>query len=143
MHRHGQPATTIVTFALIVPVFLLIIFGITEVGRVLNAWMVITNEAREAARYAAVTYDGTADQATELAIEQAVVQAYVQQRLNGVLDRTGLSPQPTVAFIPTGSNQSPLVQVTIYYRVPLVIPLVSQFLPNPFPIAARSAMRGE
>jgi hypothetical protein len=50
---------------------------------------------------------------------------------------------PDVAFIPTGSNQSPLVQVTIYYQVPLVIPVVANMLPNPFPIAARSAMRGE
>jgi hypothetical protein len=48
-----------------------------------------------------------------------------------------------VAFVPTGTNQSPLVQVTIYYQVQLVIPLVSNMLPNPFPIAARSAMRGE
>jgi Flp pilus assembly protein TadG len=141
--RNRQRATSIVSFALVGPLFLFIIFGLMEMGGVLNAWMVITNEAREAARYGAVTYDGTANQTTELANEQASIRAFVQQRLNGQLAASGIYRQPDVAFIPTGTNQSPLVQVTIYYQVPLVIPVVSQFLPNPFPIAARSAMRGE
>src|SRR5919198_1055588 len=135
--RHRQHATSIVSFALIAPVFLLIIFGMMEMGRVLSAWVVITNEAREAARYAAVTYDGTLDPPVQLANERASVRAFVQQRLDGQLAASGVYRLPDVALIPTGTNQSPLIQVTIYYEVPLVIPLVSQMLPNPFPIAAR------
>jgi Flp pilus assembly protein TadG len=141
--RHRQQAATIVSFALIAPVFLFIIFGIMEMGRVLNAWMVITNEAREAARYGAVTFDGSLPTATALANEQTTIRAYVQQRLDGQLAASGVYRQPDVQLVPSGANQSPLVQVTIYYQVPLVIPIVSQMLPNPFPIAARSAMRGE
>jgi Flp pilus assembly protein TadG len=141
--RQRQQAATIVSFALIAPVFLFIVFGIMEMGRVLNAWMVITNEAREAARYGAVTFDGSLDASTALANERTAVRAFVQQRLNGQLAASGVYRQPDVQLVPTGSNQSPLVQVTIYYQVPLVIPVVSHMLPNPFPIAARSAMRGE
>jgi hypothetical protein len=111
-----------------------------EIGRVLNAWLVITNEAREAARYGAVTFDSTRDVAAEQTAEQSAVRAYISSRLNGVLDQTYLTPAPSVVLT---SDASPRVQVTIYYQVPLVVPLISQVLPNPFPIAARSAMRGE
>ena len=142
MH-YRQRGATIVSFALAGPLFLFIVFGMMEFGSVLSAWMVITNEAREAARYGAVTYDGTVDPTTELANETTSIRAYVQQRLDGQLAASGVYQQPSVAFIPTGTNQSPLVQVTVYYQVPLVIPMIGHILPNPFPIAARSAMRGE
>jgi hypothetical protein len=46
-------------------------------------------------------------------------------------------------FVATGTNQSPLVQVTIHYRVPLFVPIVEQVLPDPFPLKAQSGMRGE
>ena len=133
---------TIVTFALIAPVLLFLIFGAAEMGRVLNDWIIITNEAREAARYGAVTYDPTADSSTQ----QTQIQTYLAQRLNGVLDTNPLYlyRAPDVQFVSPGSvNGSPMVQVTIYYRVELVTPLISSFMPNPFPIAARSAMRAE
>ncbi len=53
MLQHRERAVTITSFALVAPVFLFIVFGTLEMSRVLNAWMVITNEAREAARYGA------------------------------------------------------------------------------------------
>jgi Flp pilus assembly protein TadG len=143
MLHHRDRAVTITSFALVAPVFLFIIFGTLEMSRVLNAWMVITNEAREAARYGAVNFDGTQSLSAAQAAEQSLVRTYLRQRFDGVLDPTGLYQPADVSLLPTGQNQSPLIQVTIYYQVPLVIPLVSSFLPNPFPIAARSAMRGE
>jgi Flp pilus assembly protein TadG len=133
-------AISTVSFALIAPVFLLIVFGTMEVGRIFNNWMIITNEAREAARYGAVTFDATQSPATEQATERAAVTAYLAQRLNGVLDPRYLTPAPDVTVT---SDARPKIQVTIYYQVPLVIPIVSRVLPNPFPIAARSAMQGE
>ena len=159
LHRHRQRGATILTFALIAPMVLLIIFGVSEMGRVLQAWMVLTNEAREAARYASVNFDSTKDwtQSSNQAAEQATIRTYINNRLNGVLDPAYLSPQPTVSVT---SDSPPKVQVTIYYRVPLLIPLVNGWVPNQpcftglpagdprsgqvcFPVAARSAMRGE
>ncbi len=135
-----QDGVTIVTFALIAPVLLFLIFGAAEMGRVRNCWMIITNEAREAARYGAVRYDSTADPSTQ----QSQIQTFLAQRLNAVLDPSGLYRAPSVQFVsPGGVNGSPMVQVTVYYRVELVTPLIASFMPNPFPIAARSAMRGE
>jgi Flp pilus assembly protein TadG len=143
MLRCRERAVTITTFALVMPVFMFIIFGTLEMSRVLSAWMVITNEAREAARYGAVTFDGSQPLATEQAAEQTAVRAYLQQRLSGVLASSGVYRQPDVVLVPTAQNQSPLVQVTVYYKVDLVTPLIASVLPNPFPIMARSAMRGE
>jgi Flp pilus assembly protein TadG len=140
MLRHRTDAISTITFALIAPIFLLIVFGTMETARVFNNWMIITNEAREAARFGAVTFNGAQDPATRQATERAAVTAFISQRLNGVLDQTYLLPPPDVTVT---TDARPKIQVTIYYQVPLVVPLVSQILPNPFPIAARSAMQGE
>jgi Flp pilus assembly protein TadG len=159
LHRHRQEGATILTFALIAPLVLLIIFGVAEMGRVLQAWMVLTNEAREAARYASVNFDSTKDwtQTSVQASEQSAVQAYIANRLNGVLDQSYVSPAPSVVVTADSPRK---IQVTIYYKVPLLIPLVNSFVPNQpcfsglpagdprigqlcFPVAARSTMRGE
>jgi len=137
---HNSRAVSTVSFALIAPIFLMIVFSTMEMARVFNAWIVITNEAREAARYGAVTYDASQDRASEQSIEQSMVTSFISQRLSGVLDLNNLSPAPTVIVT---SDDRPKIQVTIYYKVPLVVPIVSNVLPNPFPVAARSAMQGE
>jgi Flp pilus assembly protein TadG len=121
------------------PLIFLVLFGIMEGGRVISAWLVITSEAREAARYGAVRF-GTADLETQ-------VETYIDQRLFGdsatrrddVLARSGLTPEPSVTI----DEITRRVTVTIYYKVDLVIPIVRDVLPNPFPLAARSSMRGE
>jgi len=132
--RSRQRAVTITTFAMIAPVVLFIIFGIAESGRIMFTWLVLTSEAAEAARYGAVHYDRSRD----IALQTNDVQKFVSNRLNGVLDPKGLKPAPQVVFT-TSSN----VVVTLSYQVDLVVPLVSQFLPNPFPVSARSVMAAE
>jgi Flp pilus assembly protein TadG len=118
MMRHRQTAATITTFALVAPVFLFIVFGTLEMARVLSAWMVITNEAVEAARYGSVHYDATRDSVTQA----NQVKAVIVDRLRGVLAMDGLVPAPVVRV-----TADPKVDVIISYQVPLVIPLVSQF----------------
>jgi hypothetical protein len=135
--RHRQTAATITTFALVAPIFLFIVFGTLEMARVMSAWMVITNEAVEAARYGAVHYDSTRDplaQASDIRI-------VLGDRMKGVLAVEGFKPAPVIQVLQVAPD--PKIDVTISYQVPLVIPLVSQFLPNPFPLQARSVMRAE
>lgn len=128
-----QPAVSTAAFALLSPAILLLLFGAMEGGRVLSTWLIITNEAREGARYGAVRYDPYGSSASQA----AAVKSYVHARLAGTVAPAGLSPEPQVAV---GSQK---VAVTISYKVPLVIPVVSAILPNPFPLVARSEMRGE
>ena len=51
-HRGTQPSRgqSLVEFALILPVFLLILFGLFDLGRAVYGWSTINNAAREAAR---------------------------------------------------------------------------------------------
>jgi Flp pilus assembly protein TadG len=133
--RHGrQSAATTVTFVFIAPLFFLIVFATMEVGRVFNAWIVVTNEAREVARYGAVMYDPNNPMKV-----QTDVNFYINNRLSGVLDPNYVTYTVNV----TGDTQQPQIQVTIYDNVPLITPIVSAVLPNPFPVAARSTMLAE
>lgn len=52
-----------VEFALVLPVLLLIVFGIIDFGRALNAQIALTGAAREGARLAALGYPSAAVQA--------------------------------------------------------------------------------
>jgi Flp pilus assembly protein TadG len=65
--RRGRKArdrgSVAVEFALVLPVLLLILFGIVDFGRALNAQIELTGAAREGARLAALGYPNAAVQA--------------------------------------------------------------------------------
>jgi len=69
-HRNDERGAAAVEFALILSVLVVILFGITEFGRVFNELETLNSAAREGARVAAVR--GTPDQ-----VQQAVVDAAV------------------------------------------------------------------
>ncbi|HEX9180374.1 MAG TPA: TadE family protein, partial [Burkholderiales bacterium] len=52
--RRGQRGQALVEFALILPLLMLVLFGIVEFGRAWNAKQVLTDAAREGARLAVV-----------------------------------------------------------------------------------------
>jgi Flp pilus assembly protein TadG len=68
--RRGDRGQTIVEFALILPIFILVLVGIVDFGRAVYASSTIQNAAREAVRVAIVDQNVTVIE-TE-AIEQAV-----------------------------------------------------------------------
>jgi hypothetical protein len=50
----GERGQALVEFVLILPVFLLLVFGMVEFGKAFNYWIDMTHLANEGARYAAV-----------------------------------------------------------------------------------------
>jgi Flp pilus assembly protein TadG len=134
--RHAERGVAVTTFAMIVPVFLFIIFATSEGSRIMFTWMVLTNEAAEAARAGAVRYDEAVDPVTQ----EAQIRTFINQRLDGVLDPTGMVPAPVVKV---STTNPPTVSVTLSYEVDLVIPMVSAILPDPFPLKVRSVMAAE
>ncbi|HEU4759479.1 MAG TPA: TadE family protein [Dehalococcoidia bacterium] len=50
----GERGQSLVEFALIAPLFLVLVFAIVDFGMGFHAWITVTNSAREGARYAAV-----------------------------------------------------------------------------------------
>ena len=53
----GERGQALVEFALIVPIFLLLVFAIVDFGMGFHAWITVTNAAREGARVGAVGAD--------------------------------------------------------------------------------------
>jgi hypothetical protein len=50
--KHRHPAQGMVEFALALPILLLLLFGVIEFGRFLQAWLALENGARFGVRYA-------------------------------------------------------------------------------------------
>ena len=61
--REGEKGQSLAEFALIVPIFLVLVFAIVDFGMGFHAWITVTNSAREGARLGAV--GGTSDQITQ------------------------------------------------------------------------------
>src|SRR3990172_3745850 len=136
MNRKGwkdSRGQSLVEFALIATFVLIpLVFGIIEGGRIFGAWLVITNEAREAARWGAVRGP---DRATTTDVE-----TQVRQRTTGVLDQAQLTPIATLS--PSVSDPQWLT-VRVNYNVELLAPFIFFPLPNPVPLTADSTMRTE
>ncbi len=130
-----ERGVTVTEFAILAPMFFLLILTIIEGGRIFSTWMVITAEARDAARYGIVRYGDPSRQPTLV----QDVQTRVRSRVGSTM-----STDPTHFAVVVKLNQAdPSLSVTIDYRVDILTPLVQSMIPNPFPLRAVSVMRAE
>lgn len=123
-----EKGQSLVEFALLLPVFLLIVVGITEFGR---AWMtknMLTGAAREGARVAAVQLTFPLSQSAGIA------------RVNSVLSGTGITPTVNVTD-PGGTVNS--IQVDVTYTYSVVVTGFIPGLPASFPLTGTATMRRE
>lgn len=118
----------LVEMALILPLFLLLLFGVIEMGRVGYAYITVSNAAREGGRVATIG-------GTDLEITSAIKNAAIS------LDPANLtiSISPTQAVRLSGQG----VSVQVAYPVQLVIPIISNVISNPFVVSASIDMRLE
>jgi Flp pilus assembly protein TadG len=115
--RARRRGDAIVEFALLAPMLVLILFGILEVGRVIDAWIVVHNAAREGARAGALVYADDAANAAAL----GAANTYLASTLS---PRTDI-PTPPVA---TASVTSTSIDVTAEAEVELYTPLFQSLL---------------
>jgi Flp pilus assembly protein TadG len=114
MGQRDQDGAAAVEFALLLPLLVLLLFGLIQFGIAFNTKIQATNAAREGARMAVVGIDNWADVGGGLPFWQAVQQnAGVGDIDNCVLDTTDV----------VGGT----LTVTFDYPLDLVIP----FMPNP------------
>lgn len=137
--RDGQRGQSLVEFALIFPIFLLIVVAAIDLGRGVFAYNSITNAAREAARLAIVNQ--TLDDIRARAIGQTFVAA---------ADPTKV----TVSYFKSGPNRDPesnpscfpvqvgcLVVVEYESKFELVTPIVRSLLfPTGVDLTARTVL---
>lgn len=97
---------SLVEFALVLPIFLLVLFAIVDFGMAFHAWITVTNSAREGARLGAV-------RASEDDIKLRVLDT------TGMLDQTKLLVSVTNAE----GNPGESVVVDVSYAYSLLSPL--------------------
>jgi len=117
---------SIVEFALILPVLLLITLGLLDLGRSFYFQETITNAAREGARYYSLHPDQSG-QAISIAVREA-----------GALG-------PYITVTPSGPTVDPntgdrYVSVTVQYNFKLITPLVQQLVGQNINLRATSRM---
>ncbi len=132
----------LVEMALVLPVFLMVIFGIIEFGRGMMVGQMVTNAAREGARLGVISGNTNAD---------------VETKVKGfILDATGIANvdvNVTITITPDPTNTDPLnilansdtgdmVQVTVAVAADKATLLQPDFLSGKS-IVGRSAMRHE
>ena len=141
---HGQ---ALVEFALIVPIFLLLLFALLDFGRVVYAQQTITQDAREGARAGLVAaLDTTINQATYAKIRTAAKQMAPGVNLTdaSIVGKPGTctstvsdSAASGYCFFPDGvvcadPANPPRVWVTITVNVPLLTPIISNIVGSSF-----------
>ncbi|MBC5811545.1 MAG: pilus assembly protein [Candidatus Eremiobacteraeota bacterium] len=82
MRRQGQRGSVLVEFALVIPVAILLLFGIIEMANAVFAYDLVTNAARLGARYAIVR--GSDCSVSGCPATSASIQTYVQGLSSGV-----------------------------------------------------------
>ncbi|MCG0274878.1 MAG: pilus assembly protein [Thermosediminibacteraceae bacterium] len=125
-----QRGQAVVEFALVLPLLVLILFGVLEFGRIFHTYIVITNAAREGARLGAV---GKPDSEIIARIYETAALPESDERLQ----ITRLEPGESLRTPGTPFT----VEVT--YSLTPVTPLFSSFLPNPVVLRASTVMRVE
>jgi Flp pilus assembly protein TadG len=99
----------LVEVALLLPVLLLILAGMVDLGRGMHAYTIITNAAREGARYGCMYPDDTTG---------------IQQHAINEAAGAGLELTPSSIHISSLSSGNP-IRVTVTYDLPLVTGLIA------------------
>jgi len=95
----------LVEFVLLLPIFLMLVFGMIEFGRAFNYWIDMTHLANEGARYAAVNrWPGCPSNDLSACTAPAQLREYIQQRAN----TEGLGNRLTFKPVPDGTSPNAL-----------------------------------
>jgi len=124
----GSKGQAMVELALILPILLLLIFGIIEFGRIFSTQLIVTSCAREAARSAVV---GASDEAIVLNTENNA----------SVLDSSKMIV--TISPDELSRVRGNAVTVHIEYPVKIYAPIISGIIGDPFSVKGEATMRVE
>jgi len=108
-HRRAERGDALIEFAVVLPVLLLLLAGVTDVGRVYSSAVVVSNAARQAARYAATS---PADTTTIKA------RASEEAGSSGVT----IDPNKITILTPSGTASGNPITVQVGLSVPTLLP---------------------
>ena len=130
--RDGEKGQNLVEFAMVVPIFLILVFSIVDFGMGFHAWITVTNAPREGARIGAVGADS----------------ATIEAR---VIDTTSSLAAEDIEVTVVNAQGAPgeAVSVDVKYEYELVTPLANLLgffgggLGSPITFHSESEMRIE
>ncbi|MEN1678873.1 MAG: TadE/TadG family type IV pilus assembly protein [Planctomycetota bacterium] len=128
--RHGRAGTAVVEFAIVAPVFVLILLGLIEFGRMAMVQQVITNSAREGARI------GVLDGATVASVSAKVDNYLAAAGINGASVTVSPNPPDSAKY-----GESVTVNVSVPFGSVSWLP-TPKFIGNQM-LSAESIMRRE
>ena len=127
--RTRQLGQSLAEFAIVVPIFLIVVFGVVDFSLGLRAWLTITNASREGARV--------------LVLGQTCAQVTNQTKTVAA----SLNPPVTVTITPSTCTgvTGDAMSVTVTYKYKSVTPLghFAQLLTGPITMSSTSTMRHE
>ena len=123
--RSSERGSATVEFALVLPLILLMVLALLQVGLLVKDQLVVVEAARAGAREGAVTRDD--DRAREAAVDAAVTLRSENVEVN-VRREGGIGTA---------------VAVTVLYRASMVVPFVGWLFPSAIDLRATAIMRQE
>lgn len=127
--RRRSTGQAMVELILVLPIFLVMLLGLIDVGRVIYAQNAIRLDAEAAARFASVS----APQSDVDIIEQAKRISPAVLFPNSAINNDGADP-----FYPNGTPCSGCVVVHIDLEVPILTPIISQLIGGSITVKARA-----
>ena len=130
-HR-GRCGQSLVEFAMVVPLFFLLLFGIIEIGRVFFVQMTLQNAVRQAGRFA-VTGNHLTQGTNALSRVQSIVQIAQQAAVGLVLDPPSIyiNGQSSTNATATAGGPGTAVTVSLTTHLQIITPLIGKFFgPN-------------
>ena len=122
-----EEASAALEFAILAPLLLLIAAGMIQVGSIVQTAMVVSNAAREGARYAAVSDPNAAQHAL----------SYLQDELGS---RTDVTLPALSSIVVSGSTVGEPVTVTVPVSVSVDLPIMSNLLGTSVPVNGTATM---
>lgn len=136
--RHRSAGQSLVEFALVLPVFMMLVFGILDGGRAILTYNDVAQSTRNVARVASVTCFDTVTRCDSTTSGAPVADAIDEQlAFQGAVAWTVTCIDPATNAPPVACNPGDIVRVTASSTVDLVTPLIAQAL-GPVTVTATS-----
>ncbi len=129
--RKAGQGQALVEMALVLPILIMLIFGIVEFGRILNTHLVVTELSREGARKGAI---GETDSNIVTTIQN-----------NATASDLNVSDL-TITIDPVSAGKrarGTSVKVEVTYQVDLIAPVIGTLIGDPYPVTSQTTMRVE
>lgn len=130
--RKARVGQSLVEFAIMLPLMILLLLGIIQFGIIFANYLTLNHAAVVGARTASVAPAATAIDDGESAALQAA-KAFIKNTAGLTVDVT--------TNVTVGVSADPAVQATVHYNLNLMFP--NFFGPNPLPMSAICIMRKE